>query len=184
MKEKKLVTILYSLGRNLRYIISQCSPVISEHAISMFTIRQAGSDDYLAIRALIRSTGINPTGLDWHRFIIATDISGELVGCGQVKVHRDGSKELASIAVQPEWRGNGVAREIIDHLIMDHPGTLYLTCRASLGAFYEKFGFRNIDGSDMPPYFRRIHRLAGWLRWLPIMDEAMLVMGRDSHQNQ
>jgi N-acetylglutamate synthase-like GNAT family acetyltransferase len=143
-----------------------------------FSLRQAVAADSSAIRALIHAVRINPLDLDWRNFIVAESSAGEFIGCGQVKQHGDGSQELASIAVIAAWRGRGVARAIIEYLLNAQGGVLYLTCRSSLGAFYEQFGFRAITAADMPPYFRRIHRLAGMLTELRIHGETLLVMQR------
>ncbi len=148
-----------------------------------FTLRPAIQSDQPAIRALIHQTGINPLGLDWQRFILAVDSQGEMIGCGQVKPHRDSSAgqvlELASIAVGPTWRRRGVAHAVIVHLIKAHPSPLYLTCRAHLGSFYQKFGFARLrDPADMPPYFRRLDRLARLAVKLKLIDEQMWVMRR------
>jgi len=97
--------------------------------------------------------------LDWHRFVIAEE-GDEIIGIGQIKPHGDGSRELASIAVIPERRGQGIARQIIEHLLERETGVVYLTCRSQLESFYARFGFRRIDRGEMPPYFRRIIRLA------------------------
>jgi N-acetylglutamate synthase-like GNAT family acetyltransferase len=132
--------------------------------------------DFPAIKALIHEVGINPMGLDWRRFIVAVTDKDQLVGCGQVKPHRDGSRELASIAVVPAWRGSGVARAIIQRLLADYPPPLYLTCRASLGPFYERFGFRVASPAELPPYFRRISFIAGTLKKSGLIKEDLLVM--------
>ncbi|NJN43373.1 MAG: GNAT family N-acetyltransferase [Anaerolineae bacterium] len=86
--------------------------------------------------------------------------AGEVVGCGQIKPHADGSTELASIVVTPPWQGQGIARSIIEHLLETHHGDLYLMCQSSLGPLYEKFGFQAISEGEMPAYFRRIKHLA------------------------
>lgn len=130
------------------------------HPSPSFILRPAGAADFPAIRDLIHAAQINPMGLNWRRFILAVDDQGRLIGCGQIKPHGDGSRELASIAVIPEWRQRGVARVIIQSLLAAAPGPLYLTCRGELGGFYERFGFRRILAPEMPPYFRRIERLA------------------------
>jgi N-acetylglutamate synthase-like GNAT family acetyltransferase len=142
----------------------------------MFTIHPADAADLPAIRKIIFQVRINPTGLNWRRFLVAVDPSGKIVGCGQIKPHHDGSHELASIAVVPEWRGQGVARKIITILLTQHPQELYLTCRSSLGAFYERFGFQEVKPEDMPPYFRQIDRLARWVKRLEKRGETLLVM--------
>lgn len=140
-------------------------------------LREAAKADFPAIRALVRQTGINPLGLDWSRFIVAESPAGAFIGCGQLKPHSDGSLELASLAVVPAWRGRGVARLIIQALMAKAPRPLYLTCRGALGPFYEKFGFRVLRPDEMPPYFRRLSRLAGIMGKL--MNETMLVMKVD-----
>ncbi len=144
------------------------------------TYRPATRADAAAIRALIRQVRINPTGLDWRRFIVAVDAAGALVGCGQVKPHADGSWELASIAVAAPFRGRGVARGIIERLLAIHPQRpIYLTCVSPLGAFYEKFGFRQVSQPAMPPHFRRISRLANlFFRWAR-PGETLLVMMKE-----
>jgi N-acetylglutamate synthase-like GNAT family acetyltransferase len=148
------------------------------------TLRPATMEDAGAIRRLILRVGINPRDLDWKRFLVAVEADGRLVGCGQVKPHRDGSHELASIAVRPAWRKRGVASELIRRL-MDQAGPpLWLMCRSSLAGFYTRFGFARIeDASRMPTYFRRVHRLAATAARLLPGDNPMAVMhwgGRES----
>lgn len=126
-----------------------------------FVLRAANRKDQPAIRALIRAVRINPLGIHWRRFTVAVDEQGLLVGCGQIKQHADGSRELASIAVVESWRGQGVAATIIRHLMRSEQPPLWLICRPGLVPFYERFGFRRIElGGAMPPYFRRILRLS------------------------
>lgn len=141
-------------------------------------LRNATQQDAAAIRALVHEAGINPLGLDWRRFILAVDAEGRVIGCGQIKPHRDGSHELASIVVHPAWRLKGVARSIIERLLADHPGTLYLTCRERLGKFYAKFGFQVAQRDEMSPYFRRLAVLPAFLQRTGIMKEGLLVMMR------
>jgi N-acetylglutamate synthase-like GNAT family acetyltransferase len=146
-----------------------------------FTSRPATAEDDPAIRRLVQIGRINPTGLDWRRFIVAIASKGEVIGCGQVKPHGDGSRELASIVVDPEWRGQGVARAIIERLLNEHPGDLHLMCRSRLEPFYEKFGFRSLSQAEMPRYFRRISRVAGLLHALQGEEDSLLVMRRNGN---
>jgi len=119
------------------------------------TLRDATVEDQPTIRQIVRAANINPTGLEWPRFIVAED-GGAIVGVGQVKPHRDGTRELASIAVLPGRQGQGIGTAIIEELLRREKGTLHLTCRARLQGYYERFGFRKLESRDYPPYFARM----------------------------
>lgn len=144
-----------------------------------YTLRPATAADAVTIRQIISQVQINPMGLNWPRFILAIDPDGKVIGCGQVKPHSDSSRELASIAVLPEWRGKGIARAIIEQLLEQHPGRLYLTCRSRLGALYQKFGFQALQFEELPPYFKRISRLVAVFNKLFHQPDQLLVMRRD-----
>ena len=141
-------------------------------------LRQARAGDQKTIRRIIHDARINPLSLHWQHFILAVDENDRILGTGQIKTHRDGSRELASIAVIPAWQGKGIATLIIDQLIAENPPPLYLTCRASLGPFYEKFGFSPLHRSEMTGYFSRLHRIGGLISRLGLTRDGMLVMGK------
>ena len=125
-----------------------------------YVIRSAVRQDFPGIRALIHEVHINPTGLEWRRFLVAVTLDNTLLGCAQIKLHYDGSRELASIAVQMNVRGKGIARALIDALLVGETRRpLYLMCRARLEPLYIKFGFQAIDQGEMPAYFQRISRV-------------------------
>lgn len=141
-----------------------------------YTLRPARETEDNAIKNLIHLVGINPVGLDWKRFIVAADAQDQIIATGQIKPHGRDIHELASIAVLPEYRGQGLARVIIEHLLKDSPRPLYLTCVSSLEPLYQKFGFYAIDYDEMPRYFQRISKLAGLVFLLASRDEKLLVM--------
>jgi N-acetylglutamate synthase-like GNAT family acetyltransferase len=143
-----------------------------------YWIRPARKEDSRAIRALVRAVKINPFGIRWSRFLIAVDANNHLLGCGQVKVHRDGSSELASIAVIPAGRRQGLASALIERLVATHAQPLYLTCRSHLGEFYERFGFQVIQPPEMPAYFRRVYGLVNLFARCPRARPDLLVMRR------
>lgn len=128
----------------------------------MIHIRAARAEDQTAIRAIVRAARINPLGLDWQHFIVAEGM-GQIVATGQIKPHRDGSRELASIATIPARQGEGLGSAIVRRLLVNTEPPLYLMCAAHNETFYVPFGFRRIGLDAMPPYFRRYHRLVNVL---------------------
>lgn len=144
-----------------------------------YSLRPAIKEDSPAISKLVREGKINPTGLDWRRFLLAESADGQVIGCGQIKPHRDGSQELASLVVTGVWRSRGIARALIEALIEEQAGPLYLMCRSNLGPLYERFNFRALDDEEMPKYFRRISKLAAIIEPLRNEGVTLLVMVRD-----
>jgi N-acetylglutamate synthase-like GNAT family acetyltransferase len=142
-----------------------------------FTLRAATAQDSESIRKLIQRVDINTRGLDWRHFLVAIGEDGELVGCGQVKQHPGGVLELASIATVPEQRGRGIARAIIQALLMQHQGeALYLMTQSGMDSFYAKFGFRRVEEADMPTYFRRMIKLPAFVEWFEKDGLEIIVM--------
>jgi len=107
------------------------------------TLRDATASDQPTLRRIVRAANINPTGLDWPRFIVAED-GGAIVGVGQVKPHRDGTREVASIAVIPVRQRQGVGSAIIEELLRREKGTL---------------GFKRLESRDYPPSLARRMRV-------------------------
>ena len=144
-------------------------------------LRQATEADQPAIRQLVHQAGINPLGLNWRRFTLAQDECGRIVGCGQLKPHRDGVVELASVAVEESRRGQGIGRRLIEGLIERGPDELWLMCRSSLAPLYQGFGFAQVESpAAMPTYFRRVRGLAGLIHNLARTNEYLAVMRRGS----
>lgn len=121
-------------------------------------LRPALASDQKAIRALVRQARVNPLGIKWPNFMVA-EIDGQIIGIGQLKVHRDGSRELASIAVQKAYRRQGIASMIIRELLDGEEGTLYLMCLEKMEGFYQGFGFRRATGAALTRDLARIDRL-------------------------
>ena len=156
--------------------------------IPQVTLRPAREEDAKVIRDLVHKVQINPMGLDWRRFTLAVNDAGQILACGQLKPHANDLLELASIAVEPAYQGQGLGSQIITRLIAIHrmqtagsPTPLYLTCRFSLGSYYARFGFREASQDEMPKYFRRIQRLANLFLSASKSGQHLLVMVLDSH---
>ena len=149
-----------------------------------YFLRPAVQADQADIRNLVLAGKINPTGLDWSRFTVAESAAGEVIGCAQLKTHKGGSVELASLAVREDCRGQGIARDLIEHFQHSHDGTLYLMCRSGLGELYHKFGFTALEPEQMPAYFRRISSLMSVVQLLRKSGEHLLVMRWAPQENK
>lgn len=131
-------------------------------------MRRATARDQADIRALVREAGINPLHLHWLNFIVAEDACGvgrHVVACGQLRPHGDGSAELASLAVSPDYQGRGVGRALVRTLIHLAPPALYLMCDARLRTYYEPFGFRLVGVAELPREMRTLYRLGLFFAW-------------------
>ena len=144
--------------------------------MAQYDLRPATELESAQIKDLIHLVGINPSGLDWRRFLVAVDASGQVIGCGQIKPHGADILELASIAVVPQFQGQGIARAIIEMLLAQSPRPLYLMCIAHNGPMYEKFGFHTIEYKEMPKYFQRISKLFSVAKAVRRTEEDLLVM--------
>lgn len=144
--------------------------------MSTFTLRPAHETESRQIKDLIHLVGNNPMDLNWKRFVVAVNAEERIVGAGQIKPHGKEILELASIAVRPEYQGQGIARAVIEYLLNDSPRPLYLTCVSRMGAFYEKFGFVSLAHEEMPRYYQRLRKLADAMLTLSRKGEHLLVM--------
>lgn len=123
-------------------------------------IRSAVEGDRTIIRRSINRARLNPMGLTWQAFLIAEDERGRFLGCGQLKLHKDGSEELASLYVEPTDRGRGIAAKLIGALLARARKDIWLTCRTALVPFYNRYGFYEVlDPAQMPAYYNRVWRL-------------------------
>ena len=146
----------------------------------MSSLRPATAADQKSIVRIVRTAQINPADIKWRHFTVAVDDeTGEIVSIGQIKKHGDGSEELASIATVPAYQRRGLAHQVIERLIAGHTGRLFLTCLNTMTTFYEQFGFRVIDTSEMTPYYRRLVKLVNVYEVLSSSGRELKVMLRD-----
>jgi amino-acid N-acetyltransferase len=138
----------------------------------MITFRSTTAADAASIRALVRSERLNPNGLHWPNFVVATDADG-LVGAAQIRRHRDGSRELGSLVVREGLRGNGIAAQLIELLLAAETSPVHMITDRSFTAHYRRWGFHEIEARDAPAAVRfnyrmgRLARLISWLKGLP-----------------
>src|SRR4029077_230029 len=141
------------------------------------TIRPATERDQPTIHQIIRAARLPRLNVRWPNFIVAEE-DREVVGVGQVKSHDDGSRELASIAVIPARQSQGIGSAIINTLLEREPGVLYLMCRRELAGYYPRFGFRLVEPTEYPAYFRRTTRLVNLM--MRFLGTRIVVMRREA----
>jgi len=130
-------------------------------------LRRAHREDQGAIRRMVRREGLDPTDLHWSHFMVA-ELDGTLVGTGQVRPYPR-CPELGSLVVRSDLRGQGIAARLIEGLLADQPGDVYLECGSYLAGYYQRFGFEEIPWQQAPMPLklkaglgRTIGRLWGW----------------------
>lgn len=150
----------------------------------MVMVRSAVANDQENIRALIHSERLNPTSLDWHNFIVATD-EGGLVGAVQMRPHADGSRELGSLVVRKDARGTGVGAKLIDALLAREKGRVHMITAKTYASHYERWGFHRIEPWFAPKMVRRNYQIgqfaAGALSlFVGRMPRRLVILGRPS----
>ncbi|MCB0114258.1 MAG: GNAT family N-acetyltransferase [Caldilineaceae bacterium] len=120
-----------------------------------FAIRPAArADRWLIIRRILRE-GLDPTKLDWRRFVVAQAADGEVLGIAQMKDLGDDVQEFGSLIVEPTARGQGVGAALIRHLVAPCETPIYLLCGERNVAYYLRLGFAEIQETEMPAPLRR-----------------------------
>jgi amino-acid N-acetyltransferase len=122
------------------------------------TIRPAQQEDQPTIVSFVQQAKINPRNLHWQNFLVAEE-NGQTVGIRQVKVHSQGTREVASGFVLPEYRRQGISARLMNEILSREKGTLYLMCRDIRAPYYEQFGFRRVEGDPLPSDFRKEYRI-------------------------
>ena len=111
-------------------------------------LRRACATDAQAIKLLISTELLNPTGINWSNFWVIEN-NRRLVAIGQLRRH-PGIQELGSIMVAPNWRTQGLGTHLVQHLIEQATAPLYLSCGARLIPFYAPLGFVPISWLALP----------------------------------
>ena len=121
-------------------------------------IRPARQEDQETIVSFIRQAKLNPRNLHWQHFLVAEN-DGEIVGIRQVKVYSQGTREVASGFVLPQYRRQGISARLMKALLAREAGPLYTMVNEKRSSYYEQFGFRRVDVSQLPPDFRKEYRI-------------------------
>ena len=118
-------------------------------------IRPAQAQDQNVIRKMVWNARLDPTTLQWQNFVVAESIETTSqparikVGIAQIRPYSD-CRELGSVVVLPNYRGGGIARQLIETLLAKEAGDVYLDCERSKIPLYTRFGFEVIAFDQMP----------------------------------
>jgi len=121
-------------------------------------IRPAAESDQPTITSLIRRARLNPRNLHWSHFMVAEE-DGKIAGFRQVKIHKNGTREVASGLVIPEYRHHGISARLMHEILARENNPLYLMCNEKWVQYYEQFGFKNVAHSELPPDFAKEYRI-------------------------
>jgi N-acetylglutamate synthase-like GNAT family acetyltransferase len=121
-------------------------------------IRPARQKDQQAIASLIRQAKLNPRNLHWQNFLVAED-EGQIIGIRQVRVHSQGTREVGSGFVRPEYRHQGISVQLMNEILRRETGPLYSMINEKWLPYYEKFGFRRVKADQLPADFRKEYRI-------------------------
>jgi len=105
---------------------------------------------------MVRQESLDPTALHWSHFLIAED-AGQTIGIGQIRPSPN-CRELGSLVVLESHRKSGVGallieallKVLIEALLKDEPGPVFLECLAFREPYYSKFGFRRVPWWETP----------------------------------
>ena len=118
------------------------------------TITGATAADVEPIKALLKLNDLPLEGVDehWRTFVVAWD-GDRLVGCGGAEAHQVAAL-IRSIAVDPEYRSQGVGRRIVrnllDRLASRGLREFYLLTTTA-EEYFRKRGFKRIDRDEVHP---------------------------------
>ncbi|MGE0237362.1 MAG: GNAT family N-acetyltransferase [Parvibaculaceae bacterium] len=132
-----------------------------EPAAKTCVIRKARAWEDAAIRALVLSERMRPVDLKPENFLVAVE-GDEIIGTVQMRRHSDGTHELGSLVVAPNWRRQGVARRLIDMLLKEEAQSVYMITARAHWRRYVPWGFELVSGGAVPNSIR-FHHLIGSL---------------------
>lgn len=121
-------------------------------------IRAAREEDQQTIVAFIHQAKINPRNIHWQNFLVAEE-GNKIVGIRQVKTHPQGTREVASGFVLPEYRRQGISARLMNELLARETGPLYTLVNQKRAPYYEQFGFRRVEVNQLPADFRREYQI-------------------------
>lgn len=115
-------------------------------------IRPARQEDQETIFSFIRQAKLNPRHLRWQNFLVA-ELDNHIVGIRQVKIHKQGTREVASGFVLPDYRRQAISARLMNELLARERGPLYTMVNEKRAPYYAAFGFRQEAVHRLPRDF-------------------------------
>lgn len=115
-------------------------------------IRPALAQDENTIKQMVYKEQLDPTSLKWQNFLVA-EVEGRIVSIGQIKRYPK-CNELGSLVTLREYRGQGIAAQLIQALEAQAGFPLYLLCASKMEAYYQRFGYQTIAWWDAPAFLK------------------------------
>jgi N-acetylglutamate synthase-like GNAT family acetyltransferase len=125
-------------------------------------VRKALPEDIPSAAGLVERLGLDYPGMESDALWIAEDGRGRIVGAVALKKHPD-CLELCALGVDPDFRGKGVARALVEALMAEAPGDVHLA--TVIPGFFESCGFHIIK-NDIPATFPA-RRKTSWCEGCP-----------------
>lgn len=102
------------------------------------------------IRDILEKLDGDRADFNVNQFVVAKN-KKEITGCVRIKVSFDGTLELASLAVLPEYQGQGIGSELIRKLLLSEPARpIFLLTSLDKEKFYQRFDFNVINPENLP----------------------------------
>lgn len=140
-------------------------------------LRSARQDErWLIFRRILRER-LDPTKLEWQKFVMAEAADGTILGFAQMKDFGQGVREFGSLVVEPESRGQGIGGQLLTHFLAEFPRPVYLFCGGHNVAYYLRFGFRRVKRErEIPGPLQRKWRTAQFFSRLFKANVALMVL--------
>lgn len=84
---------------------------------------------------------------------LALDGDGHMLGAIYVETAPDGSDNVKTVVVNPEYRGLGVGAALMEDALRSHPDLRLVSRGVSVG-FYEAIGFKRCTWDDIDPQYK------------------------------
>ena len=111
-------------------------------------VRRARAEDEAAIRQMVKEARLDPSSLNWPQFLVA-EKDGAVVGIGQIRPYPN-CRELGSLVVKKAYQERGIGGRLVEALLENETGDVYLECVRPRDRYYAKFGFERISVWQTP----------------------------------